>query len=182
MYLFKLFDDYYYEAIRLRAKYASKITILIGMEIDWIRPGSKDFIQSLLGRYQLDFFVGSVHHVHAMPIDYSSELYQDAQRRSGGSNAQLYEDYFDLQYDMLKELEPPVVGHFDLIRLKSDEPNGSFKRYPKAWKKALRNLDFLIEYGGIIELNSAALRKGLSDPYPNEEICKVTSVLAHSRS
>ena len=174
-YLFQLFDSFYREAIRLRDKYASQITILVGMEVDWIRLESEDFIQTLLKKYKLDLYVGSVHHVHAIPIDYSTELYLEAQRLSSSSNEKLYEDYFDLQYEMLKALKPPVVGHFDLIRLKSKDPNGSFKRYPRAWEKALRNLDFLKEYGGIVELNSSALRKGLSDPYPNEEICRVSS-------
>ena len=172
-YLFRLFDDFYHEAIRLRDKYASDIDILIGMEIDWIRSDSRNLIQALIDKYQLDLFVGSVHHVHAIPIDYSHEFFRDAQRRSDGLIEKLYEDYFDHQHDMLKALKPHVVGHLDLIRLKSDNPNGSFKPYPRVWEKILRNVDLIVGYGGVIELNSAALRKGTNGPYPNEEICKV---------
>ena len=77
---------------------------------------------------------------------------------------------------MLKALRPPVVGHFDLIRLKSNDFNGSFKQYEGVWQRVLRNLDFIAGYGGVLELNSAALRKGMSEPYPKAEICKVRDV------
>ena len=143
------------------------------MEIDWIRPSSKSCIQQLLKKYSLDLFVGSVHHVHTIPIDYDHEMYKKARAKSGGSDEDLFSDYFDAQYEMLKELKPPIVGHFDLIRLKSDEPDANLMRWNIVWQKVLRNLSFISQYGGILELNSAALRKGLSEPYPTAEICKV---------
>ena len=147
--------------------------ILVGLEIDWIRPSSKAFIEDLLHKYQFDLFVGSVHHVHTIPIDYDHELYMKACEKSGGSEEKLAEDYFDSHYEMLQALKPPIVGHFDLIRLKSSEPNTSLKRWPHVWRKILRNLGYIAGYGGIIELNSAAMRKGLDAPYPEAEICKV---------
>ena len=143
------------------------------MEIDWIRPSSKEAVESLLRKYQLDVFVGSVHHVHTIPIDYDRKLYRDAREKAGGIDERLFEDYFDLQYEMLKGLKPPIVGHFDLIRLMSDNPDTVFSRSVVVWQKILRNLEFIAGYGGVIELNSAALRKGMKEPYPTAEICKV---------
>ena len=175
-YLFQLFDDYYHEALRLREKHAGNITILIGMEVDWISPHSQSFIQDLLKKYSLDLFIGSVHHVNSIPIDYSADMFQQAVRECKGTEEKLFEDYFDLQYDMLRALKPPIVGHFDLIRLKSRSPNDSVQRYSNAWEKALRNISFVIEYGGIFEINSAALRKGLTEPYPKADLCDVSHV------
>ena len=146
---------------------------MIGTEIDWIRQSSQDFVEELLASYQLDLFVGSVHHVHTLPIDYTFDLFQRALEQSGGSSEQLYEDYFDAQYAMLQALKPPIVGHFDLIRLKSDAPNASFKVYPRVWMKIVRNIKYVIGYGGVVEINSAALRKGLEEPFPSIDICKV---------
>lgn len=176
-YLFRLFDDYYHEALRLREKYADKITILIGMEVDWISPLSQPFIQRLLTKYPLDLFIGSVHHVRSVPIDYSADMFQEAIRECKGSEEKLFEDYFDLQYEMFRALKPPIVGHFDLIRLKSLSPNESVRRYSGAWGKAIRNISFVIEYGGVFEINSAALRKGLSEPYPMADLCDVSNAL-----
>lgn len=118
-----------------------------------------------------EFFIGSVHHTHAIPIDYDRAMYEQARLKAGGSDAALFADYFDSQLDMLRKLTPPVVGHFDLIRLKSDDPDASFTRYPEVWRRVLRNLEFVAGYGGLLELNSAALRKGMAEPYPMGEIC-----------
>ncbi|PGH34661.1 histidinol-phosphatase (PHP family) [[Emmonsia] crescens] len=163
---------YFKEAQRLREKYISEINIPIGFECDWIRPMSLTWIQNSLARFPFDFFIGSVHHVHTIPIDYDIPFYHKAREIAGGTDEKLFADYFDAQFAMLKALKPPVVGHFDLIRLKSDDPERSFKQWPEVWAKILRNLDYVAEYGGILELNSASLRKGMSEPYPKAEICK----------
>lgn len=164
---------FFKEATRLREKYASHINIPIGFETDWIRPYSLTWIQNSVNRFPFDFFVGSVHHVHTVPIDFDLPFYAKARDIAGGTDEKLFADYFDSQLDMLKELKPPVVGHFDLIRLKSEDPNASFKQWPTVWNKIIRNLDFVAEYGGILELNSASLRKGMNEPYPKAEICQV---------
>lgn len=169
----KLYDDFYHEARRLQAKYAGQIQLLVGFEGEWIREYSLGLMQGLLKNYDVDLFVGSVHHVHTIPIDYDTPCYHKARDVAGGSDERVFEDYFDSQYEMLKALKPPLVGHFDLIRLKSDEPDLSFKTWPAVWEKIDRNLKFVAEYGGVLELNSSALRKGMNEAYPQAEICKV---------
>jgi histidinol-phosphatase (PHP family) len=104
-------------------------------------------------------------------------MYEKARELAGGTDERLFERYFDEQLDMLTQLRPLVVGHFDLIKLKSDDPERSFKQWPGIWERILRNLDFIAGYGGMLELNSAALRKGMSEPYPKEEICRVSSLV-----
>ncbi|KAL9103155.1 MAG: hypothetical protein Q9163_001760 [Psora crenata] len=204
----RLFEEYYGEARRLGEKYAGQISIVVGMEIDWIRPSSAGWIRGLRERYGgLEMVVGSVHHVHGIPIDYSRPMYEAARDRSGGTDEALFGDYFDLQYEMLQALQPEVVGHFDLIRLLSDAPDASLRRMMMSspakktnekneeeeeeeeeggsggggdgagergvvWQKIVRNLDWVREYGGIVEINSAGLRKGLREPYPQADICR----------
>ncbi|KAH0559543.1 hypothetical protein GP486_003946 [Trichoglossum hirsutum] len=170
--LYKNFAAYHKEATRLKQAYESEITILIGFECDYIRPSSTAAIEDLLSHYRCDLFVGSVHHVHAIPVDYDRPLYEKARKAAGGTDELLFQDYFDIQFDMLRALKPPVVGHFDLIRLKSDDPNCNFQQWKGVWERILRNLAFIQSYGGLMELNSASLRKGLSQPYPNAEISK----------
>jgi histidinol-phosphatase (PHP family) len=174
--LAKLFGDYYAEAVHLRAKYCSRLNILIGYETEWIRPSSLQLIQKALESYHFDFFVGSVHHVHTIPIDFDRKMYEDARKAAGGTDEMLFEDYFDAQYEMLSSLKPLIVGHFDLIRLLSDNRNGGFRHMEGVWRRITRNLGFINDYGGILELNSAALRKGMEEPYPCLEICQVCSL------
>lgn len=164
--LIKLVDDFYPEAVRLREAFASQIKILIGFETEWIRPSTPTLIQTLLSKHSFDFFVGSIHHVHTIPIDFDTAMYKDARLKAGGTDERLFQDYFDSQYEMLQAIQPLVVGHFDLIRLLSDEPDLGFKRYEGVWKKIERNLEFIASYGGVLELNSSGLRKGMKEPYP----------------
>lgn len=169
----KSHDEYFHEAVRLRNKYESKIEIPIGFESEWIRPNSFDLIQQSLNNYAFDFFVGSVHHVHTVPIDYDQDDYLKARHVAGGTDESLFEDYFDAQYAMLQAVNPPVIGHLDLIRLKSDDPNQTFQQFPGVWQRILRNLGYIASYGGLLELNFASLRKGMREPYPKVEVCEV---------
>lgn len=173
--LAQLYDDFNQEARRLQKAYGDRIQLFVGFEGEWIRETSLSIIQDLLDKYNLDLFVGSVHHVHTIPIDYDTAMYQQARERAGGSDEQIFADYFDAQYAMLQALHPPVVGHFDLIRLKSDAPDKSFKATPVVWDKIMRNLKMVAEYGGVLELNSSSLRKGMAEAYPQVEICKVSN-------
>lgn len=175
--LSKLFDDFYIEARRLQKAYADQIQLFVGFEGEWIRPESLALINDVLEKHAVDMFVGSVHHVHTVPIDFDLPLYHKARDLGDGTDERIFADYFDSQYEMLQALKPPVVAHFDLIRLKSDDPERSFKTWPKIWEKIERNLEFIASYGGIVELNSSSLRKGMSEPYPQVEICKVRPVL-----
>lgn len=158
------------EAVRLRAKYKNQIRILIGFEGEWIRPSYGPLILSLASHPDIDYFIGSVHHVHEIPIDYDKVFYDKARQVSGGTDEQLFGDYFDSQLQMLQTLEPKVVGHFDLIRLLAEEPDRDLRTWPRIWEKIERNLKVVVEQGGLLEVNSSALRKGLKEPYPGGAI------------
>ena len=173
--LSRTFELFYKEASVLRSKYASQIQLLIGFEAEFIRPAFQTHVGEILqdGRFNFDFFIGSLHHVYETPIDFDRPMYEKARDTAGGTDEKLFKAYFDEQYAMLKALEPSVVGHFDLIRLLSDNKNTDFREWPAVWEALTRNLQVIAAYGGLLELNTAALRKGLAEPYPGSEICKV---------
>ncbi|KAL5113858.1 hypothetical protein ACEQ8H_008278 [Pleosporales sp. CAS-2024a] len=171
--LVQLFHEFYAEAQRLRGVYGDKIQILIGFESEYIRPSTLDLVQGILDKYTVDFFMGSVHHTHTIPIDFDRAMYEAARAKAGGTDERLFEDYFDAQFEMLRALRPPVVGHFDLIRLLSDHRDAQFQDMNRVWDKVGRNLEFVASYGGRLELNSSGLRKGLAEPYPCLPICQM---------
>lgn len=178
---YAIFDAYVAEANRLRDEYEAKgssMKVLVGFEAEWIEPESSyAIVQQLLQKYEgrLNYFVGSVHHVHTIPIDFDQAHYDRAVQACGGE-VQLFERYFDDQFEMLKQLRPKVVGHFDLIRLLSSwpDPGEGWRSVGdgEVWEKIERNLKFVISYGGVLEINTSALRKGLKNPYPREEIVR----------
>ena len=120
----------------------------------------------------MDFFIGSVHHVHEIPIDFDAAFYGKAREVAGGTDERLFEDYFDAQFEMLKALKPRVVGHFDLIRLLSDEPDRDLRKMKGVWERVVRNLKYVVGQNGLVEINSSALRKGLKEPYPGRSVCE----------
>lgn len=166
-------EAYVNEATRLREKYKDQIDILIGFEADWIRQDYAHTIRELMLNKEVVFFIGSIHHVHGIPIDYDKPLYLKARSLNGHSDTELFEDYFDEQYKMLMTMGPPVVGHFDLIRLYSDDKDVNWKEMGgEVWRKIIRNLGLIKQQGGLLEVNSAALRKGMREPYPSKTICE----------
>ncbi len=166
-------SDYVKTALMLRQKYQDQIDLPLGFESDWCGSHSLELIERSIQTHPFDFFMGSIHHVAGVPIDYDQAGYDHARDLAGRSDEKLFGQYFDEQLEMLHAIRPPVVGHFDLIRLKSANPNVDWQLMPEVWAKIVRNLDFVASYGGILEINTAALRKGMTEPYPKSEICQV---------
>ncbi|EPX71910.1 histidinol-phosphatase [Schizosaccharomyces octosporus yFS286] len=172
--LFHTFDEYIQTAKQLREKYADKIQILIGSETEYIRPDSIDLLRELVAKYDLDYLVGSVHHVNAIPIDFSVELWHKALEHVGGCYEKLFLDYFDHQYTLLTSLQPLVVAHFDLICLyANEEAMKVFTNSSEVWKLIERNIEYVNSYGGVFEINTSAFRKGWSVAYPKPQLIKL---------
>lgn len=174
--LAKTFDDYYNHAKRLQRD-CSGIKLLVGAEVEHIDSRYYPFIAELRSKYELDMVVGSIHHVRAIPIDYSLDKWIEARNVCGG-DLQYFEQYFDDQYEMLQQIRPDVVGHFDLIKLFARHEHCSLdfenlSNYPTIWSKIERNIDYAVNIGSLIEINSAAIRKGWTTPYPSAEIAKL---------
>lgn len=180
-----LYDAFVAEALQLREQLrhaadeqgGPQCQLLIGFEAEWIRPAeSTAIVKQLLTKHKgsIDYFVGSVHHVKTVPIDYDKALYEKARIACGGTDHDLFTAYFDAQLEMLQTLKPRVVGHFDLIRLYSDAPDADLQTASagEIWPIILRNLRCAKDTGAMLELNTSALRKGLAQPYPRLEICQ----------
>lgn len=107
-----------------------------------------------------------------VPIDFTDEEFVRAGEVVGRGYEGLAERFFDEQLEMLEEMRPPVVAHFDLVRLKAEVGvrDRDWRAWKGVWERVERNLRFVRGYGGVLEVNTAALRKGLEDVYPRREI------------
>ncbi|ODQ77632.1 hypothetical protein BABINDRAFT_41297 [Babjeviella inositovora NRRL Y-12698] len=171
------------QAIRTRSL-SSPTKFLVGFEVEGIDLEHVEYAQKLREQYPVDMVVGSVHYVSSIPIDFDLKMWKEARAANGGSTRKLYKAYFDLQYEILVRLKPEVVGHFDLIRLLT--PGEEFdtetekllkdisleRDWPDVWEAVLRNIDFIVFYGGLVEFNASAIRKGWATPYPQEDITR----------
>ncbi|KAG0164041.1 histidinolphosphatase [Apophysomyces sp. BC1034] len=164
------FDEFQNEARRLQVAYADQIQLLVAAEIEFIHPGYADYVAAL--QDSVDYVVGSLHHVGKIPIDFSVELYQQALERHG-SLADLYAAYFDEQFVMLQSVQPRVVGHFDLVRIFAGSEADKVLHEPAIWQRIVRNVEYVIKYDGLFEINSRSWKKGLVDAYPQRDIVQL---------
>ncbi|KAF9337581.1 histidinolphosphatase [Podila minutissima] len=178
-----LFDNYVTEAARLQEKYKDQIEIVIGFETEYFGHESITYIQNLRQPHRkrftptgaasghddtpfptIQYIVGSLHHLRGIPIDFSKELYLKAFEDVGkGSWQTLFEVYFDEQFQLIRGVQPEVIGHFDLIRLFFDaiqqqvgdsQVRGELSG--KLWELVQRNID-------VVAIKAAGGRFTLSD-------------------
>jgi histidinol-phosphatase (PHP family) len=176
-FLLNRFAGYMKECRRLQQKYRSKIRIFAAMEIETY-SGYEEFIPFLINTFQPDYIVGSVHFVGDMGFDYSREQYDQTVEKMGGID-QLYCRYFDLQYEMIKLLQPSVVGHFDLIRIFDPGYKQRLLR-PEIMDRIKRNLQLIQELDLIMDFNLRSLLKGADEPYISRVILEMALELGIS--
>lgn len=175
------------EARRLQAVYADKISLLVGLETEFITEDDPDRLLQLISEVGgVDYIVGSVHHANGVPIDFDEGTFRralDSCIPDPGSSADataaddeskwecLTLDYLEAQYALMTRVRPQVIGHFDLCRLY--RPSYSFAERPEVWALVERNVKYAISYGALFEANAAAFRKGWESAYPGQEVVKV---------
>lgn len=193
------FENYLVHAKAVQLKYREKkspLKVLIGFEVEGLDTEHIEYTKRLWKEHSsvINMCVGSTHYVHETPIDFSAELWLKAMSLSSGQSARsLFLDYFDLQFEVLASLNPTVVGHFDLIRLfepslSTDPTTGKLIKdidietdWPEVWDLIIRNIKYVALYGGLFELNSAAIRKGWESPYPKRDIAEAIKKYADGR-
>jgi len=168
------FGNYMQECRRLQKKYQDTIHIFSAMEIETY-TGYEQFVPYLISRFQPDYIVGSVHFVDDIGFDYSPSFYNKAIQNAGDID-ELYCQYFDQQYEMIKILEPSVIGHFDLIRIFDKEYKPRLLK-PRILKKIERNLELIRKLDLIMDLNLRPMYKGAEEPYISRSILKLAREL-----
>lgn len=162
------FIDYFAECRHLQKSYAEQIRLFTAFETETY-PGSLDYVRQLIGATKPDYVVGSVHHVCGIGIDVSPALYEQAAAAAGGLEA-LYLGYFDAQYAMIEELQPAVVGHFDLIRIFDGQYPETLQR-PVVAARIERNLEQIAKRDLIMDFNLRGFDK-TGEPYPSMPVLK----------
>lgn len=167
----KIFDNYVAEAKRLQKTAAEQgVHILVGFETEYCNEDYPAYINGLREETDIDYIVGSVHHVQGIPFDYDAACYTEAMKRCGGLE-KLYLQYYAQQLDLIEQCRPEVVGHFDLIKISSGR-SGEHAITPAVSKQIDKNIEAIISYGGVFEVNSRGFGKNLGKPYPGAKILR----------
>ncbi len=154
----------YFEEVRTLAnKYANRLSIFLGLEIDWLEP---------LSYPALDYVIGSVHTLSQngtyFIVDNTPEMLADCKEQAfHGDGVAMAKAYFRSVSEMAAGLRPSIIGHFDLVT-KFNETGVYFDESCPAYQKAaLEALDAVIDTGAIVEVNTGAMSRGWrTTPYP----------------
>ena len=163
--------EYFTECRRLKAKYADRISVQIGLELEALSE------EIPVG---LDYLIGSVHYFtegdRRFDVDGSAEKQALALSFGfGGDLHRLIDNYFGSVVRMVERVRPDIVGHFDLITKFSErgsiiDPTDTYYR-----GAALDALRAVLRISPRLEVNSGAISRGYrTEAYPSDElICEV---------
>ena len=165
--MYRRFADYMSEARRLQHRWRAHLNIRVGFEAEAC-SGALALAQRLQEEFSPDYIVGSIHHVADIPFDYSAAHYAEAAARCGSLDL-LYQNYFDLQLEMMAVLRPRVVGHFDLVRLFDPDYRQRLVK-PVILERIARNLEKVRQIGAVLDFNTAGFDKGHGEPYVSASI------------
>ena len=117
------YEHYISDVRALQQEYADRIQLFLGLEIDYV-PGVQEDFAPLIRKGNLDYCIGSVHHVNdpcdplnLWMIDGSrQEVYDEGlQRVFGGDMKRGLTAFFHQNCMMIEQNRPTIVGHFNKI-------------------------------------------------------------------
>jgi len=138
------------------------IGIKSGIEADFL-PGFEEETARLIGTYDFDYVIGSIHFIGDWGFD-------DSRYIEGYKNRDIYElyaEYFSLVEGAAKSGLFDIIGHLDLIKKYNFKPGIDITPLIKGAIGAIK------EAGVCIEINTAGLRKPVGEMYPSEEILRL---------
>lgn len=149
-------DRYFADIERARDIYQGYITILCGLELDYM-PGTDAFNRELLARYPMDFVIGSIHYVD-VPDEAMVKVWE-LPRLAGQA---FLDRYFANLEGLLDSGLFDAVGHADTL-LRGVPEDIFLRRFEPL-------LAQLATSGIAFELNASGLRKSSLDPTTGREV------------
>lgn len=144
--------------LKLREKYADQIALFFGVELG-LQPHLAQRNADFVLAHDYDFIIGSSHICHGKDPYYPA-FYE------GRPQEEAYLEYFESVLENLKVYSSfDVYGHLDyVVRYGPTKDQGySYEMYREIFD---RILSALIDMGKGIEINTAALARGMREPNP----------------
>jgi len=172
-------DEYLSLLQNLKQEYSSRISILTGMEMDFI-PGISENFSKIKAEYKLDYLIGSVHLVRPQNSDElwftdgpDFETYdQGLNELFGGDIKKAVTAYYYQLNEMIETQHIDILGHLDKIKMHNRD---RFFREDEAWYKSLvsETLELIQDRDIIVEVNTRGIYKKRSETtFPGLDILK----------
>lgn len=148
-------ERYFTDIDRARKAYRGEITVLRGLEMDYM-PGTENYNRQILARYPMDFVIGSIHYV-AGPQESMVKVWELPQL----SSPAFLDNYFAQLEALLESQLFDAVGHADTL-LRAIPEDEFLRRFEPL-------IQSLAHSGMAYELNASGLRKSSLDPGTGKE-------------
>jgi len=151
---------YINEVNRVKEKYADKIEVYLGVELDGLA-----FLDD---RELYDYVIGDCHYIPTPDGYVAADLSKDdfchtLYETYKGDEVALAKAYYELYVDCVTKVKPDILGHIDLIT-KYSILDTTVKAYKDIAIEALRAS---LEVCPVIEMNTGAISRGYRKiPYP----------------
>ncbi|ADN09855.1 histidinol-phosphatase [Sulfurimonas autotrophica] len=144
------------EIMDAKRKYAEKITILLGYEVDYLEGHMDERVLNA----NVDYLIGSVHFIDEWGFDNPEFI----GRYENEDINEIWQKYFDTVESMANTKLFDIVGHLDLIKVFKFMPSKNITEIAKNALRAIKNNDM------VLEINAAGYRKPIGEAYPSKEL------------
>ncbi|MDO7907030.1 histidinol-phosphatase [Paenibacillus sp. JX-17] len=151
---------YVEEVLKLKAEYAGRIDVLLGIESDYF-PQYAEIYRKALAPYPFDYMIGSVHQIEGISI-FNKNRWRDL---SDARKIEVKEGYFALIAESAKSGMFQILGHMDAM--KGNYPAFSSIQAARALDNTLKTI---AECGVAIEINTSGKTKLSGGWYPADDI------------
>jgi histidinol-phosphatase (PHP family) len=149
----------------LKTQYSGGLEIYNGLEIDYI-PDLWPQMLEILNPSQLDYFIGSIHFIDCFDdgtrwsIDGTKEEFRKGWEEIFHRDSySLVRKYFDYTRQMVKEMNPPIIGHLDKIKMQYTGDCFIPETDTIYRKELMQTLEEIALIGCIVEVNTRGVYK-----------------------
>jgi len=157
---------FYFQAVQvLKKKYASKIDVKVGLEIDFSETHVA-IAADIAGTYAFDVIGSSVHFPDGVDIVRRSSAWNNEAHYSDTEINMVYSQYYEALDRMLDYEYFDIICHFDLVKKFGRKPSRSFD------EKIIEILKKVKQKNLTIELNTSGYHHTAEESYPALDIIK----------
>ena len=157
-------DSYLYELLSLKKKYEDQIELLFGLECGMQPHVARDNVR-FIKEHEYDFVIASVH-ICGGKDPYYPEYFEDKEEEEA------LREYLEETFRNIKVFGNfDCLGHLDYIirYCKKMDRQYEYAKYQDIMDKIL---SYLIDREKALELNTAGIRKGMTEMNPRREVLK----------
>lgn len=163
------FPSYVAEVLAEKERYKGRMEVLLALEMDYM-PDEAAYAQRCAAAYPYDYVIGGLHFLGKWGFDWA---FPDWENLSEETKKEHFARYYRDLRSMAECRLFQIAAHPDLIKLFCKESFAAWVQGDDAKALIRETLGAMKETGMVMELSSAAIRKGLGEPYPCREVMAI---------